>query len=96
MARVELGEFTPDLAVYLGQAAYLQLSLFETLGHAASLAPHVRAKAVTGRVATSTLARHEGLVRELSRSDLDAAEAMAPHVGAVDEFRRRTAGRDWH
>ena len=96
VARVELGEFTPDLAVYLGQAAYLQLSLFEALGRAASLAPHVRAKAVTGRVATSTLARHEGILAELRRTGLDEAEAMGPHAGAVDEFRRRTAGRDWY
>lgn len=82
--------------MYLGQAAYLQLSLFEALGHAATLAPDVGAKVVTGRVASSTLQRHEGLVRELERDGLEPAEAMAPHVHAIDEYRRRTTGDDWH
>lgn len=96
VARRELGEFTPDPAVYLGQAAYLQLSFFEALGHAASLAPDVRTKALTARVASSALARHAGLVRELERDGLDPAEAMAEQTGAVDAFRSRTHGDDWH
>ncbi|ROS59479.1 tRNA-(MS[2]IO[6]A)-hydroxylase MiaE-like protein [Frigoribacterium sp. PhB160] len=95
VSRVELGEFTPDLSVYLGQAAYLELALFETLARASASAPHVRAQEVTGRVAGSTLDRHRGLVAEITRLGEDAAATMAPHVAAVDEFRRRTASDDW-
>jgi hypothetical protein len=94
--RVELGDFTPDLDVYLGQAAYLELSLFEGLGRAAVSAPHVRAQRVTARVAGSTLDRHRGLLAEIERTGGDPTAAMEPHRVAVDEFRERTEGADWH
>lgn len=94
--RVELDQFTPDRDVFLGHAAYLQLALFETLGSAAASAPDTRAKALTGRVATSTLERHRGLVHEIERHGDDPAAAMEPHITAIDEFGDRIAGRDWY
>ncbi|KQO84225.1 hypothetical protein ASF17_01440 [Frigoribacterium sp. Leaf263] len=94
--RVELGAFTPDLEVYLGQAAYLQLALSEALGRATEAAPSVRAQAVTARVAGVTLDRHRGLTAEIERSGGDPAASMEPHVAAIDEFRRRTTGSTWH
>ena len=94
--RVELGDFTPDLEVYLGQAAYLQLALSESLGRAAGSAPSVHAKAVTGRVAGAALDRHRGLIAEIERTGNPATESMEPHVAAIDEFRRRTAGATWY
>lgn len=96
MNRVELGDFTPDLDVYLGQAAYLELSLFEGLGRAAASAPHVRAQRVTARVAGSTLDRHRGLLAEIERTGGDPTASMEPHRDSVDAFRRRTEGADWH
>jgi hypothetical protein len=93
--RVELGAFTPDLEVYLGQAAYLQLALSEALGRATESAPSVRAQAVTARVAGATLDRHRGLTAEIQRSGGDPAASMEPHVAAIDEFRRRTTGSTW-
>ena len=94
--RVELGDFTPGLEVYLGQAAYLQLALFETLGRASAIAPHTRAKAMTGLLATTTLERHRGLVAEIERGGDDAADTMKPYVGPIDDFQKRTGGGDWY
>ncbi|RKR74884.1 ferritin-like fold-containing protein [Frondihabitans australicus] len=96
VSRVELGDFTPDLDVYLGQAAYLQLALFESLGRASGIAPSTRTKTLTGRVATSTLERHRGLVAEIERAGGDAPEAMQPHRAVIDDFQRRTGGGDWY
>lgn len=96
MSRVELGDFTPDLDVYLGLAAYLQLDLFESLGRASVVAPSTRTKTLTGAIATSTLERHRGLVAEIERSGGDPPEVMQPHRKVIDEFERRTGGGDWY
>lgn len=96
VSRVELGDFTPDLDVYLGLAAYLQLALFESLGQASSIAPSTRAKALTGLIASSTLERHKGLLREIERTGGDAAELMQPHLVVIDDFQRRTQSADWY
>lgn len=96
VSRVELGDFTPDLDVYLGLTAYLQLALFESLGRASSIAPSTRTKALTGLVATSTLERHKALLAEIGRAGGDAAEVMQPHADVIDDFQRRTGGGDWH
>ena len=96
VSRVELGDFTPDLDVYLGLAAYLQLALFESLGRASSIAPSTRAKALTGLVATSTLERHKALLVEIERAGKDASDVMQPHTDVIDDFQQRTGGGDWH
>lgn len=96
VSRVELGDFTPDLDVYLGLAAYLQLALFESLGRASSIAPSTRAKALTGLVATSTLERHQALLAEIGRAGKDAADVMQPHTAVIDDFQQRTGGGDWY
>ncbi|GAA4266958.1 ferritin-like fold-containing protein [Frondihabitans peucedani] len=96
VSRVELGDFTPDLDVYLGLAAYLQLALFESLGRASSIAPSTRAKALTGLVATSTLERHQALLTEIERAGKDAADVMQPHTAVIDDFQQRTGGGDWY
>jgi hypothetical protein len=96
VSRVELGDFTPDLDVYLGLAAYLQLDLFESLGRASVVAPSTRTKTLTGAIATSTLERHRGLVAEIERSGGDPPEVMQPHRKVIDEFERRTGGGDWY
>ncbi|KQQ26974.1 hypothetical protein ASF54_11655 [Frondihabitans sp. Leaf304] len=96
VSRVELGDFTPDLDVYLGLVAYFQLALFESLGHASSLAPSTRTKALTGVIAASTLERHKAMLALIERADKDASDVMQPHAELIDDFQRRTAGRDWH
>lgn len=93
--RVDLSELTPSLPRYLGQAAYLQLSFFETLSRAVATAPSTSSKEVVSRVAGITLARHQELAVELERIGESPSAAMEPFVEPIDEFQRVTLGNDW-
>jgi len=94
--RVALGELTPDLASFLGRAAYLQLAIFETASHAVSTAPHTRGKNAMIRVAHASLTKYEGLIAELSRTGHDPIATMEPFRRQIDEFERETRGADWY
>jgi hypothetical protein len=94
--RLQLDDVTPELPTYLGQAAYLQLSLYETMGRAGASAPTMSGRLVTGVLATTALDRHRAIVAEMQRSKLDPAELMEPHRSAIDEFLLRTSGADWY
>jgi len=94
--RVALGELTPDLASYLGRAAYLQLAIFETASLALSIAPHTRGKNAMSRVAGSSLEKYEGLITELTRSGHDPAATMEPFRREIDAFHRTVLGADWY
>lgn len=96
VARVELGELTPDPEAYLGQLAYLTLVLFENLGRGAIAAPSVATKSKLGRVATEVLSIHEGALAELTARHADPIAAMEPFRVGLDDFQRRTSGQDWH
>ena len=93
--RVDLSELTPSLPRYLGHAAYLQLSFFETLSRAVVTAPSTPSKETVSRVAAIALTRHHELVAELERIGESPSAAMEPFVEAVDEFQRVTLGNDW-
>jgi hypothetical protein len=95
-SKVDLAELTPSLTAYLGHAAYLQLSFFETLGRATSIAPTLAAKEVLARVAGRTLDKHRKLVAELERRGDDPVAAMEPFAAGVHEFQRVTRGNDWY
>lgn len=95
-AKVELADLTPDPVSYLGQAAYLELALFEDVGRAIVAAPTTVAKSALSRVASPHLLAHEGLVAELRRRGADPAAAMEPYRRGIDDFQRRTAGQDWY
>lgn len=95
-AKVELADLTPDPVSYLGQAAYLELALFEDVGRAIVAAPSTMAKSALSRVASPHLLAHEGLVAELRRRGADPATAMEPYRRGIDDFQRRTAGQDWY
>lgn len=90
-----LSELTPDLAHFLGQAAYLQLSFFEGLSRAVTSAPSTASKEAVSRVAGIALSRHHKLVAEIERAGHSPSEAMEPFVGPIDAFQLRTAGSDW-
>jgi hypothetical protein len=94
--RLQLDDVTPELEVYLGQAAYLQLSLYETMGRAGTAAPTMSGRLTTGVLATTALERHRSIVAEIERSGGDPAELMAPHREAIDAFLERTSGADWY
>lgn len=93
---VGLHELTPDITRYLGQAAYLQLSIFETLTGCLDNAPSTAAKEAVSEIAAVSLAKHRGLVAEIERRGDDAGAVMAPYSQRIDEFRRTTLGADWH
>ncbi|MCU1526151.1 MAG: hypothetical protein JWO18_3045 [Microbacteriaceae bacterium] len=94
--RVDFAELTPEPIAYLGQAAYLQLAIFETLTHAVAAAPTTGAKETLSRVAGLSLAKHQALVAELTRRGKDSGEIMAPYAERIDHYARVTAGADWY
>ena len=96
MDRVDLAELTPELLPYLGQAAYVQLALFETLSHALSVAPTAASKVAVSRVAALALAKHHGLAAEIKRLGHEPGPAMAPFAARIDEYARTTLGADWY
>ncbi len=93
--RVGLSELTPEFPDFLGQAAYVQLSFFETLSRAMSTSPTTAAKEAVGKAAGIALARHHALIAEIEKLGLTPAEIMEPFVVPIDEFRVRTQGSDW-
>jgi tRNA-(MS[2]IO[6]A)-hydroxylase MiaE-like protein len=93
--RVVLSELTPELPRFLGQAAYLQLSFFESLSRAVTASPTTASKQVVGQVAGIVLARHHAFVAELEKLGKDASVEMEPFVGPIDSFQLRTQGSDW-
>ncbi len=94
--KVDLAELTPDLPAYLGQAAYLQLTLFENLARAIETAPNAAAKAALGHAASVSLTKHRTLIAEIDRRGFSSAELLAAAAPAIDEFQRRTRGADWY
>ena len=94
--RVALGELTPDLTSFLGRAACVQLTIFETIAHALATAPNLRGKNAVSRVATSSLRRYDGLVLELIRIGHDPTEAMGRFSAGIDRFQHEVAGGDWY
>ncbi|MES2094094.1 MAG: ferritin-like fold-containing protein [Actinomycetota bacterium] len=94
--RVDLAELTPELLPYLGQAAYVQLALFETLSRAVSVAPSAASKVAVSRVAALALAKHHGLAAEIKRLGHEPGLAMAPFAARIDEYARTTLGADWY
>jgi hypothetical protein len=93
--KVDLATLTPDVATFLGKAAYLQLAMFENLSRVVRTAPSTEAKSALSEVAGFALIKHHGLTAELARAGKNAAEAMQPFVAEIDQFQRITEGNDW-
>jgi hypothetical protein len=94
--RVDVTELTPELEPFLAQAAYLQLTVFEILSAAVVDAPTTESKEIISRVAAFSLAKHHGLIAELTRRTKDPGAAMEPYVARIDAYRRRTLGQNWY
>lgn len=90
-----LSELTPELSRFLGQAAYLQLSFFESLSRAVTGSPTTASKEVVSRAAGMTLARHHALTAEIEKLGWVPAQAMESFVMPIDSFQSRTKGSDW-
>lgn len=94
-ARVYLADMSPDPISYLGQVAYFELAVFESLTRAISGAPDLRAKEGLTAAAGEVLIKHQGVVAELRALGADPAVAMQPFAPAIDRFQKLTQGRDW-
>lgn len=94
--RVELAELTPELFAYLGQAAYVQLAIFQTFSRAIASAPTTSSKEAVSRAAGLSLARHHAITAEIAKKAKPVAETMAPFAERIDEYSRVTAGADWY
>jgi hypothetical protein len=94
--KVDITELVPDLLTYLGQAAYFELGMFESLSTAVITAPNIAAKEGLSLAAGRALSKHHGLIDEIRRRDGEPASVMSPFVPALDSFRAATAGADWH
>jgi tRNA-(MS[2]IO[6]A)-hydroxylase (MiaE)-like len=94
--RVDLREFAPVPAEFLGRAAYVQLTIFEALTRVMSTAPNTAAKAELSRIAELSLGKHRALVAEIEANGGDAGAAMEPFTKPADEFERVTRGEDWY
>ncbi len=93
--RVELTDLTPALLPYLGQVAYLQLVVFESLSRLISAAADLNEKAMLSETAGTVLTKQQGFVAEIRRAGEDPAEVMGPFTDAIDEFEKLTRGKDW-
>lgn len=94
--KVNLAELTPEVLPYLGQAAYVQLAVFEEVSDAIAAAPTVAAKQVLAPAASQALDKHERLVAEIRRRVDTPAEVMAPFTVGIDRYRALVKGTDWY
>ncbi|WP_253259008.1 ferritin-like fold-containing protein [Subtercola boreus] len=96
LPKVNLAELTPEVLPYLGQAAYIQLAIFEAIARAVMLSPTVRAKESLGPAAGEALGKHEKLVGELRRRVDDPSAVMAAFAPAIDSYAAVIRGSDWY
>jgi hypothetical protein len=94
--KIDLADLTPDVLSYLGQVAYFELAVFESLTRAVSEAPDLTAKEGLSHVAGEALEKHHGLVAILRGLKADPAETMEPFAADIDRFESLTQGRDWY
>ncbi|MCU1636315.1 MAG: hypothetical protein JWQ68_1554 [Cryobacterium sp.] len=94
--KVDIADLTPEPLPYLGQAAYIQLGMFESLSRAVTTAPDLSAKEGLSTAAGLALSKHHALIAEIRRRGSDPAEVMRPFVPGFDHFRAMTMGDDWY
>lgn len=95
LPRADFADFTPDLGQFLGQAAYIQLEIFEGLSRAMLAAPTVAEKEGLTKAAARALRKQRKLVKLIRKAGLEPAELMAPFAPAIDAFKATTTGNDW-
>lgn len=79
----------------LAALAYGELTGFARLAGDSELAPTSAARAELGRLAAREFRHYEALEEGLRALGADPQAAMAPFVGAIDAFHRRTAPGSW-
>ncbi len=96
LTKVDLAELAPSVEQFLGQAAYLQLTIFEDLSSILATAPTVEAKEALSRAAAVSLDRYRALSAELAKTGADPAKVMDRYSAGIDFFQRVTQGADWY
>lgn len=94
--RVALAELTPVISRYLGQAACLQLLNFENLTSLIATSPTLGNKTALAQVASLSLQKYEGLVKEIEAAGGTAADYMEPFAPRIETFQQATRGGDWY
>ena len=94
--RMDLAELAPPRDRFLGQAAYIQLSLFEDLSRLVAVAPTIEAKEALSQASAISLDRYRGLTDEMRRTGGEPSDLMAPYTSGVDFFQRVTQGADFY
>ena len=84
-----------DTIAMLGLAAEFEFESFVRLAGDSASAPSIAERQVIARSATRALERQERLVARIEQLGGDAAEAMAPFDGIIDEFEQRTTAQAW-
>ncbi|KZC93759.1 hypothetical protein AWH51_01695 [Clavibacter tessellarius] len=92
---VSVDDFSPDTLRFLGAAAYLQLTVFETLSRAVTEAPDLAGKEAVSTAAGIALGKHQALAAEIKRLGGEPSVVMEPHRAAFDRFTAVVAGADW-
>lgn len=90
--RVDFEELAPDVEVFLGQAAYLQLGYFETLTRLIRRTPDLVEKEALSLAAGAALRKHRGIVEIIRDRGEDPTDLMRPFQASLDQFRRATIG----
>jgi len=90
--RVDFAELAPDVEVFLGQAAYLQLGYFETLTRLIRRTPDLAEKEALSLAAGAALKKHRGIVDVMRSRGAEPTELMRPFQAHLDEFRWATLG----
>lgn len=91
--RVDFAELAPDMDVYIGQAAYLQLGYFETLTRLIRATEDLREKEALSRAAGAALKKHHQLLSVIRGRGEDPTELMLPFREQLDAFRWKTIGK---
>ena len=94
--RVALQDLRPEPTEFLGQAAYLQLALFDAVSRAAASAPDLAGREALSSIAGLILKKHHELVAELRRKGADPSEVMQRYAADTERYRRQVAGADWY
>lgn len=90
--RVAFEDLAPDVETFLGQAAYLQLGYFETLGELIAATPVLAHKEALSRAAGAALGKHRDLVAVIRGREADPTAVMLPFREPLDAFRAATHG----
>jgi hypothetical protein len=94
--KVDLADLAPHREQFLGQAAYIQLVIFEGLSATVAGAPTLEAKESLSTAAGVSLAKYQALAAEIRRAGAEPGDFMAPYTSSIDFFQRVTTGADWH